>query len=203
MQKTQECQQLRSELNRLKISTTASSLGLATTPSHTQFGSRRQSLSVPTSPEYAPQTQSPSTPLSAASSAHSPSPLARYSHTRTASLSSRSSTPTPSLHMRSMTPGPGHSRSMTPAPPLPRATTPALPILSRPPVPPKPRTLSSPSPPSHFGNRGPVDDREQKDKERSRHQRWIPSPEPPTGRRSRLASLVGSSRTMTSATSTN
>ncbi|TDL20315.1 hypothetical protein BD410DRAFT_805110 [Rickenella mellea] len=181
-QKTAECQHLRAELSRFKVNGTASSLGLATTPTTPYTSSRRASVSTstPTSPDHAPMlTSTPSTPAS--TTMHSPSPLSRFSsqhthtHTRTASLSmsSRSSTPTPTLHHRSMTPGPGHSRSMTPAPPLPqRSATPALPISasrahahgggsSAPPVPPKPRTLSS-TPPGggSFSARGPVDDRE-------------------------------------------
>jgi hypothetical protein len=197
--KTPDYQHVKSESARFRVSSTATSPGLSPTPvQHTSPAtpsrSRRQSVStVHLTPDNASTISIPSTPTP---TGHS------LSHSRTISLQVSSGRGSGALSMRSMTPGPGHSRTMTPAPPpLPRAMTPALPI-HRPSVPPKPRNLAGNSPPGHF--RGIVDDRDHKEKEKDkpkRHERWIPSPEPPSsggGRINGFASLFGSARSKSS-----
>ncbi|KAF9269806.1 hypothetical protein L218DRAFT_916276 [Marasmius fiardii PR-910] len=186
-QKVQECQNLRTELNRLKL--------LATT----------RSMSPPPTSSATPSPPSPfnATSSTGASSTTSVTPSPSRYHTRTTSLhvSSRPSTPaahaypvrshTPSL--RSHTPAP--MRVSTPAPPLPvRSHTPAPP----PDIPPKPRRLSQPPPPTPTPTK--VVRSLSDEKAAIHHERWIPphtpsyiSPSAEYGRPpSRLSKLIPS-----------
>jgi len=142
-EKSQECQQLRVEVNQLKA--LATTLGVATPDTQRTL-----------SPTPAPVSPSPSpTPYSTNSSAQSP--LSRFNsmHSRSASMSSRpttpatpvtptrSHTPAPSLSSRSHTPGPV-PRSHTPGPTPPRSHTPA-PTRSQTPAPNMPPRSHTPS----------------------------------------------------------
>lgn len=194
-QKAQECQTLRTELNRLKV--LATTVGPVTSASASASAQQR-----PMSP---PPTSATPSPLSPYGSSTTSTP-SRYNtlHARSTSMhvSSRPSTPahsvrshTPSL--RSHTPAP--VRFSTPAPPsTARSHTPAPPP---PEIPPKPRRLSTPSPPTPKMARSLSDERQ------AVHERWIPpsSPEsgPPPSRLSRLipsrsASVAARSRNVRS-----
>jgi hypothetical protein len=142
------------------------------------------------SPPPTPST-SPVPPYSPSS----PSQLSRFNslHARSASMSARPSTPaTPSPMTRSHTPGPPRSqtpsirshtpsirshtptiRSYTPAPPM-RHATPGPTSLRlqtpAPPIPPKPRRLSTPSPPKMM--RSASEDKSEV------HERWFPPVDP-------------------------
>ncbi|KAF8962143.1 hypothetical protein BDZ97DRAFT_2026365 [Flammula alnicola] len=150
-QKSQECQQLRTEVNQLRA--LATTLGVSPPD-------------VPAAPATSP-TPSPS-PAHIAAAAAAASPLARFNsmHVRSASMSSRPTTPAiaaaaahasmPRAHTpaptppRSHTPGPMRAqtpavRSYTPAPPVP-PTPSALGIPPVPPVPSLPMRYSTPAP---------------------------------------------------------
>lgn len=178
-QKSQECQQLRTEVNQLKA--LATTLGL---PSH--------DMPPPPPQSPTPPSTSPVPPYSSSSQ----SPLSRFNstHVRSASMSSRPSTPaTPTPPARSHTPAVPPPRSHTPSlrphtpsirshtpsmrsytpappvPPMPRFSTPAPMMRSHTPaplVPPKPRRLSTPSPPKMM--------RSASEEKAEAHERWIP-----------------------------
>ncbi|KAJ7581586.1 hypothetical protein C8J56DRAFT_957779 [Mycena floridula] len=148
-QKAQECQTLRTELNRLRV--VATTLGLPPSPS---AASQRATSPPPALPTYSPSglsrfnsVHSRSASVQAASRPSTPSASPVRSHTPT---------PTPRSHtsasMRSSTPGPNT---------ILRSQTPAVPF-----VPPKPRRLSHPSPPRM--------DRSVSEEKQEVHERWIP-----------------------------
>ncbi|KAA1472670.1 hypothetical protein DENSPDRAFT_194680 [Dentipellis sp. KUC8613] len=155
-QKTQECQNLRAELARLKVksvpstptsTTSTASASAAAPPSHT-------SVSRPTSPPSTVRGSPPSTRVSSpTSSAYLPHAHTRMatpmhfslSHGRSPSAALPSRTSTPAVSTRSATPA-------SPASPSPRAPTR------------KGRTLSMSGPAPAF----PLDE----------HRRWIPTPAP-------------------------
>ncbi|KAF8960725.1 hypothetical protein BDZ97DRAFT_1704020 [Flammula alnicola] len=145
-QKSQECQQLRTEVNQLRA--------LATT----------LGVSPPTSAQ-SQSHYSPSSSASAAAAAAAASPLARFNsmHVRSASMSSRPTTPAMS-HSYSQ-----HQQPTSPTSPT-RSHTPA-PRTPAPLVPPKPRRLSlsstTPSPPRMVA-------RSTSEEKAEAHERWIP-----------------------------
>ncbi|KAG7095241.1 hypothetical protein E1B28_006015 [Marasmius oreades] len=169
-QKVQECQTLRTELNRLKL--LATTVGPSTPPND------QRSMSPPPTTSATP---SPPSPFNSASSTTSATSSPSRYHTRTTSLhvSSRPSTPSSHAHpVRSHTPSlrshtPAPMRVSTPAPPLPlRSHTPAPP----PDIPPKPRRLSQPplpTPPPPKVVRSLSDE-----KASIHHERWIPPRSP-------------------------
>lgn len=177
-QKAQECQTMWTELSRLRALATT----LGTLPELRQSAS-----SPPPTPSTSPVP--PYTP--------SPSQLSRFNsvHARSASMSSRPSTPaTPSPMTRSHTPGPplrsqtpsvrSHTPSIRSHAPTPRSYTPALPMRhatpgptslrlqtpAPPPIPPKPRRLSTPSPPKMM--------RSASEEKSEVHERWFPPVDP-------------------------
>ncbi|KAG5351322.1 hypothetical protein C0989_006981 [Termitomyces sp. Mn162] len=191
--KAQDYQNVCVELNKLKDS--LASGGIPTDACHSA-----------TSP--APQSTSP-TPYTSASSQ---SPLSRFNsiHQRSSSISSRPTTPAtpspsrtytpaPSSPLRTQTPAPfvktqtpmtrpytpaptHNLRSMTQTPSLMRTTTPAPP-----PIPTKPRRLSTPSTPAP-----PKMVRSTSEEKAELHQIWIPpqSPDPPLRTPSRSATRI-------------
>ncbi|KAG6831015.1 hypothetical protein H0H92_013203 [Tricholoma furcatifolium] len=148
--KAQDYQTVWTELNRLK-----GTLGIPV--------DARQSATSPTPPPTSP------TPHTSPSSQSPLSSRFTSMHQRSASMSSRPTTPATPTPSRTYTPAPPLPRMQTPAPPLSRAQTPLAraytpapatlrsmtqtPSLMRhttpapPPVPTKPRRLSTPSPP--------------------------------------------------------
>lgn len=182
-QKAQDYQTVCVELNRLK-----ESLNIPV--------DSRQSATSPTPPStssvppYSPSTQSPlsrfnSVHQRSASMSSRPSTPATPSPSRTYTPAppplSRSQTPaplrsqTPAPLARSYTPSPRSQtpsvRPYTPALPTMRTTTPAPSLLrmqtpAPPPIPPKPRRLSTPSPPKMM--------RSTSEEKAELHQRWIP-----------------------------
>lgn len=182
-QKAQECQTLRSEMNRLKLKAGLGSMGLgsrpvlvedaptrANTPAPTSTSPRAMS---PTSPRAMSPTSPPASPyvsMASASAAAGHSPLSRFAghHTRSTSASAaRAQTPGPPLSMRSQTPS-MHS--------------PLRPASVGPAGQPKVRRMSNAASPPQRIMRSTSDDKE------SIHERWIPSihpdaSSPPSSRR--------------------
>ncbi|KAG6864393.1 hypothetical protein C0991_009932 [Blastosporella zonata] len=180
--KAQEYQTVCVELNRLK-----GSLGISS--------DARQSATSPPPPPTSP------TPYTSSSSA-TQSPLSRLNsmHQRSASMSSRPTTPAMSSPTRPYTPAPPLPRMQTPGPPLTRTQTPmARPYTpgltslrsmtqtpspmrhttpAPPPIPTKPRRLSTPSPPKMM--------RSSSEEKAELHQIWMP-PESPMRPPSRSA----------------
>jgi len=137
-QKSQECQTLRGEMNRLKMKVAAGSLGFGSRPTVDDRDiSPPRSLAstpVPRPPSTSPRATSPTSPTAFNPPGHSP--LSRFaSHMRSTSASAaRSQTPGPPPSMRSQTPGPhsplrpasvgpaghGRSRKLSNPPPLPQ-----------------------------------------------------------------------------------
>ncbi|KAF5360258.1 hypothetical protein D9758_009170 [Tetrapyrgos nigripes] len=163
-QKAQECQSLRTELTRLKV--VATTLGTPSPSSTPDTAARSRAMSPP------PPSSTPAPP-----SLTSPSRFGSL-HMRSASMhaSSRPSTPatspthssvrshTPSVPLRSQTPAiPSRLATATPSPMNLRAQTPG------PPIPPKPRRLSTPSPPQMARSVS-----EEKQQAYQIHERWIP-----------------------------
>ncbi|KAL0566927.1 hypothetical protein V5O48_015071 [Marasmius crinis-equi] len=178
-QKSQECQTLRIELNRLKL--------LATTVSPTSSPPMDNRPMSPPSPPATPSPPAPYTSTTASTTA-TPSP-SRY-HTRTTSMHVSSRPSTPAHSVRSHTPS---LRSHTPAVPL-RMSTPAPsstnPTRSHTPAPPsdiKSRRLSQPPPPPPPTKVV----RSLSDEKAAIHERWIPPSFPDYGRPpSRLSKLI-------------
>jgi hypothetical protein len=161
-QKAQECQTLRSEINRLKMKVAAGTLGLGARPTVDDTSPPRSlaSTPIPRPPSTSPRATSPISPPSFSASAHSPMSRLTAHHMRSTSASAaRSQTPGPPPSMRSQTPG-LHS------PLRPASVGPAghgkTRRLSNPPLPPLPQRIM----------RSTSDDKE------SVHERWIPSIHP-------------------------
>lgn len=176
-QKSQECQALRTELNRLRV--VATTLGPLPPPSSQ---SQRATSPPPPSPAAPPYTPPANSPLSRFNSVH----------VRSASMhvSSRSATPTPqSIRSYTTTPMPRSHTSMSmrspSGPNTLRAQTPAPP-----PIPPKPRRLSHPSPPKM--NRSISEEKQEV------HERWLP---PGDTYKSKYGPLAGGTPTKISRTS--
>ncbi|KAF9562066.1 hypothetical protein CPC08DRAFT_634605 [Agrocybe pediades] len=193
--KSQECQQLRTEVGHLRALASTLGVNVPETPS------------VPTSPTPSPAPFSSPQKEFPSSGSGPTSPLSRMSgmHTRSASMSmsarplttsmstptspTRSHTPapprshTPGVSPRSHTPGPGiHYSSLSGsfAPPMPsipsRYATPT-PFANRsqtpaPLVPPKPRRLSTPPSPPKMMTRSTSEEKA------DAHERWIPAHAP-------------------------
>ena len=192
-QKSQEVQSLRAELNRAKIKSVASSLGVPATPPPREMSStpnpglttppRPQSVSTASAGSRSGAT-SPTSPTRTTYTPSFPSPLARP--------------PAPSLHARTASLHVGQ-RSMTPSV---RSGTPLVSgaDIARPAtIPPKTRRMSMSSTPTptkmarsssdekEKEKRRIVDDREKDERRIPVIQRWIPSADalsrsPPTGR---------------------
>jgi hypothetical protein len=107
-QKAQECQTLRSEMNRLKMRVAAGTLGVGshpTTAEDTQYTRLQTSPPVTRPPSTSPRATSPTSPAAFSSSTHSP--LSRFAahHMRSTSASAaRSQTPGPPPPIRTQTP---------------------------------------------------------------------------------------------------
>ncbi|KAF8884404.1 hypothetical protein CPB84DRAFT_1816953 [Gymnopilus junonius] len=188
-QKSQECQQLRNEVAQLR--TLATTLGVSAPEMPSSVPTSPTPSPTPYSSSQSPYSPSSSTSTTGATA----SPLSRFNamHTRSASMSSRpttpatplsptrshtpapprSHTPAPSTHapLRSHTPGPGHSSASAAAAALsspPRSHTPGpAPSTPAPLVPPKPRRLSTPSPPKMMV-------RSTSEEKAEAHERWLP-----------------------------
>lgn len=184
-QKSQECQNLRTEVNRLKA--------LATILPGSPTPEFRSSSASPTPPPTSPvpmqnQTQNVTT-TSTTSSMTAPATRATPMHSRSVSMTSRSITPasptrpytpapTPAqLYTRSQTPAVRSPRSYTPAPPAPtRMTTPAPTALrAQTPAPTRTRRLSFFS--QHTSPLKMVRSASE-EKAEVIHERWIPPPDP-------------------------
>jgi len=170
-QKTQECQTLRGEINRLKMKVAAGTLGLGARPTVDDTSPPRSlaSTPVPRPPSTSPRATSPTSPPPGFNPTSAHSPLARFTahHMRSTSASAaRSQTPGPPPSMRSQTPS---------------LHSPLRPASVGPAGHGKTRRLSNPTSPQRI-MRSTSDDKE------SMHERWIPSihpdaSSPPSSRR--------------------
>ncbi|TBU45426.1 hypothetical protein BD309DRAFT_860138 [Dichomitus squalens] len=207
-QKAQELQTLRAEVNRAKIKSVASTLGVPATPPPREMSStpnpgmitppRPQSVSTASAGSRSGAT-SPTSPTRTSYTPSFPSPLARH--------------PAPSLHARTTSLHVGQ-RSMTPSV---RSGTPLVSgaDIARPAtIPPKTRRMSMSSTPTpskmsrstsssdekEKEKRRIVDDREKDERRVPVIQRWIPSADalsrsPPTGRPEKFESGLHSTLT--------